>query len=310
VGAGEATPNESGLTSGRPALVSDLDRDDAEAEVGDDTEQVDVPAADEVGGSAAEAATSEPAAASGAAAGESGEAGDSGDRRESGDSGESGGGGDSAEVGDGEHVGASKASSGASKGEAAAEGSGERKAYEFGDGPAPIHTGDQQAVSAVVRPIRSASKDEKPKVAGIDSPESSPVRALRVVQDLSLDRLLGADPETREARNAKLRRAGIGVGTVALAGVLVYAVFPVRTALDQRAAIDRSHEQIEMLRRANDRLEDRAESLRTDEEIERLAREQYGLVKPGEESYGVLPPPESTTTTTSTTAPPPPTPTG
>jgi cell division protein FtsB len=169
-----------------------------------------------------------------------------------------------------------------------------------------VHTGDEPAVSAVVRPIRSIS-DAKPKGAGGDAAEpGSPVRALRIVHDLSLDRLLGADPETREARNAKLRRAGTGVGAVALAGVLVYAVFPVRTYLDQRAATDRSREQIEMLSRANDRLEDRADDLRTDDEIERLAREQYGLVKPGEESYGVLPPPETTTTTTSTTAPPPP----
>jgi cell division protein FtsB len=189
---------------------------------------------------------------------------------------------------------------------AAPAASSERKAYQFGAGPAPVHTGDEPAVSAVVRPIRSIS-DEKPKGAGDGASEpGSPVRALRIVHDLSLDRLLGADPETREARNAKLRRAGTGVGAVALAGVLVYAVFPVRTYLDQRAATDRSREQIEMLSRANDRLEDRADDLRTDDEIERLAREQYGLVKPGEESYGVLPPPETTTTTTSTTAPPPP----
>jgi Septum formation initiator len=176
---------------------------------------------------------------------------------------------------------------------------GERKAYEFGAGPAPVHTGDQR-VGASVTPLRllrgtTADSDDK----------HSAGKGLRLVPEISLDRLLGTDPETREARNAKLRKAGSGVGAVALAGVLIYAVFPVRTYLDQRAATDRSREQIEMLSRANERLEDRAESLRTDDEIERLAREQYGLVKPGEESYGVLPAPQSTTTTsTSTTAPP------
>jgi cell division protein FtsB len=66
-----------------------------------------------------------------------------------------------------------------------------------------------------------------------------------------------------------------------------------------------------MLDRENDRLEDRAESLGRDEEIERLAREDYGMVRPGEESYGVMPPPETTTTsTTSTTTPPTPPPAG
>jgi cell division protein FtsB len=39
--------------------------------------------------------------------------------------------------------------------------------------------------------------------------------------------------------------------------------------------------------------------LSTDSEIERLAREKYGLVKPGERPFVILPAP------TSTTAPPP-----
>jgi cell division protein FtsB len=42
--------------------------------------------------------------------------------------------------------------------------------------------------------------------------------------------------------------------------------------------------------------------LHTDAAIERLAREQYNLVKPGEEAYAILParPAPSTTTTTTT----------
>jgi cell division protein FtsB len=203
------------------------------------------------------------------------------------------------------------------EGDPPADETGERKAYQFGDGPAPVHTGDQQAV-ATVRPIRTAQAEKAATPDKSDGKDDSdgdpavrPATPLRIVHDLSLDRLLGADPETREARNAKLRRAGTGVGAVALAGVLIYAVFPVRTYLDQRAATDRSREQIEMLDRENDRLEDRAESLGRDEEIERLAREDYGMVRPGEESYGVMPPPETTTTsTTSTTTRPTPPPAG
>jgi cell division protein FtsB len=204
------------------------------------------------------------------------------------------------------------------EGDPPADETGERKAYQFGDGPAPVHTGDQPAVASVVRPIRTAQAEKEAtpaksdgKDASNDDPAVRPATPLRIVHDLSLDRLLGADPETREARNAKLRRAGTGVGAVALAGVLIYAVFPVRTYLDQRAATDRAREQIEMLDQENDRLEDRAESLGRDEEIERLAREDYGMVRPGEESYGVMPPPETTTTsTTSTTTPPTPPPAG
>ena len=46
-----------------------------------------------------------------------------------------------------------------------------------------------------------------------------------------------------------------------------------------------------MLRAQNAAYEERIERLQTVEEIERLAREQYNLVFPGEEAYAVLPAP-------------------
>jgi cell division protein FtsB len=108
--------------------------------------------------------------------------------------------------------------------------------------------------------------------------------------------LTAADEETRAARYARLRRLGIGVGSLALGVVLIYSVFPVRTYLDQRSATNRSEEQLDVLSEENDRLAERLERLREDEEIERLAREHYGLVLPGEEAYALTPPPEPTTT--------------
>jgi cell division protein FtsB len=129
------------------------------------------------------------------------------------------------------------------------------------------------------------------------------VGALRVVRDVGTAKLLPTDPEAREALNARLRRAGTYVGAVAVACVLIYAVFPVRTYLDQRAATRRAHERIEVISEQNDRLEERVEALGSDEVVERIAREDYGMVKPGEESYGILPPPDPSLTTTTTTAP-------
>ncbi|HEY8523570.1 MAG TPA: septum formation initiator family protein [Acidimicrobiales bacterium] len=174
-------------------------------------------------------------------------------------------------------------------------------AYRFGDGPAPVHAGGEPA-GAIVRSLRSVPAGDDGRSETGPSPV---VRAL--VHDLRLERLLGTDEASREARSAVLRRVGVGLGVAALAGVGIYAVFPVRTMLDQRAATERSREQIEMLHRENERLERRAAELRTDEEIERLAREQYGYVMPGEEPYAIFPPPEPTTTTTTppTTTPPP-----
>lgn len=79
------------------------------------------------------------------------------------------------------------------------------------------------------------------------------------------------------------------------AGLLVaFAYFtgvsPARTYLAQRASLTKAEKNLEMLSEQNDLLEKRVELLRSDAEIERLARERYNLVRPGEEAYAVLPP--------------------
>jgi cell division protein FtsB len=80
------------------------------------------------------------------------------------------------------------------------------------------------------------------------------------------------------------------VATVALA-VLVIGVFPVRTWLAQRDQTARAEQRLAALQAANDALEQRLAALDSDAEIERLAREQYGLVVPGGAAYAVLPAP-------------------
>ena len=90
----------------------------------------------------------------------------------------------------------------------------------------------------------------------------------------------------------KLRRAVWPLlGSVVLVGVLFIGVFPTRTYLAQRASISRAEEQLAVLGEQNAALQARAKELQSNAEIERLAREQYNLVKPGEEAYAVLPPP-------------------
>ena len=93
---------------------------------------------------------------------------------------------------------------------------------------------------------------------------------------------------------------------VVVVGVLFLAVFPTRTWLDQRRQRDTVAERVSVLREQNRRLQARARQLHTDAEIERLAREQYNLVRPGEEAYALLPAgpaPAPTPTTTTTTIP-------
>lgn len=80
------------------------------------------------------------------------------------------------------------------------------------------------------------------------------------------------------------------VAAVGLLVVLVYAVLPTTTWLDQREAIAQGEEELVELAEANDVLSERVTALGTEAEIERIAREDHGLVRPGEEAYAVLPP--------------------
>jgi cell division protein FtsB len=93
---------------------------------------------------------------------------------------------------------------------------------------------------------------------------------------------------------------------LAVIGLTFLAVLPTKTYLAQRRERAAVGAQLRVLANQNRRLEDQSRLLHTDAEIERLAREQYNLVLPGEEAYALLPAPvrPPTGTTTSTTAPP------
>jgi cell division protein FtsB len=79
---------------------------------------------------------------------------------------------------------------------------------------------------------------------------------------------------------------------VVVAGIVLLGVFPARTYFAQRRDLDATEARLEVLSQQNKALARQAARLHTDEEIERLAREQYNLVKPGEEAYAILPSPE------------------
>ena len=101
------------------------------------------------------------------------------------------------------------------------------------------------------------------------------------------------------------------IATIVLAVVLPLGVFPTRTWLEQREAIQTERERIAVLDRENRHLAARVGELQTDAEIERLAREQYNLVKPGEVAYAILPGPNDVQPPTSPGFPtPPPAPDG
>jgi cell division protein FtsB len=101
--------------------------------------------------------------------------------------------------------------------------------------------------------------------------------------------------EEAVARPSRVRRIGRVLGLVgggaALCALLAVTVFPTSTFLEQRSDTAEAQQRLDVLRAQNEAYEDRIDRLETPEEIERIAREQYNLVFPGEEAYAVLPAP-------------------
>ena len=86
-------------------------------------------------------------------------------------------------------------------------------------------------------------------------------------------------------------KARIAVASVVFVGFLFGAVFPTRTYVAQRREIAAATERLELFSAQNKRLQAEVERLQSDEEIERIARARFNLVKPGEEAYAIVPVP-------------------
>lgn len=106
---------------------------------------------------------------------------------------------------------------------------------------------------------------------------------------------------------AALRQRRRVLVRVLIAGMIVVAllfvfVFPARTLLSQRQKTDQQRKTLELLQHQSRKLEEESRRLQSDAEVERMAREQYGFVFPGERPFVVVPPsttaPSASTTTT------------
>ena len=86
-----------------------------------------------------------------------------------------------------------------------------------------------------------------------------------------------------------LRRLWPLLASMVLVGVFFAVILPTRTFLSQRQEMAAEQTRVAVLTRENQRLAARVRELHTDAEVERLAREQYNLVRPGEEAYAILP---------------------
>jgi cell division protein FtsB len=79
-------------------------------------------------------------------------------------------------------------------------------------------------------------------------------------------------------------------------GVVFLFVLPGRVWLAQGRASSMAHRQDSSLTRENAALAQQVAQLRNSAYLEQLARQQFGLVMPGEQAYALLPPTSPSTT--------------
>jgi cell division protein FtsB len=104
-------------------------------------------------------------------------------------------------------------------------------------------------------------------------------------------------PSTRStatpARNRRRVLVRVLLGGMVVVALLFAFVFPARTLLAQRQRSDEERDRLELLREQTHKLQQETIRLQDNAEIERIAREQYGFLLPGERPYVVVPPPTS-----------------
>ncbi len=94
------------------------------------------------------------------------------------------------------------------------------------------------------------------------------------------------------------RRPGAAVATLlflVMGAAFLTQVVPYRQILDSQRQVSSARALLAALEEDNEVLAADIAALQTDEEVEKLAREKLGYVRPGETAYVVLDPPEAET---------------
>jgi len=107
------------------------------------------------------------------------------------------------------------------------------------------------------------------------------------------------NPAATDLRHRRRMLVRVLIGAMAVVALLFVFVFPARTLLAQRHQTEKQKQTLELLHQQSRKLAEESRRLQNNAEVERMAREQYGFVYPGEHPYVVVPP--------STTSPPAPT---
>lgn len=101
-----------------------------------------------------------------------------------------------------------------------------------------------------------------------------------------------AGPPDAADTSARGRRIPVGLLLLLVVLAVVFAgVFPFRQMIAQERQVDLARAKHDALVSENRLLRDEIGVLESPQEVERIAREQYGLVNPGEVSFHVVTPP-------------------
>jgi cell division protein FtsB len=85
---------------------------------------------------------------------------------------------------------------------------------------------------------------------------------------------------------------GVWVSVVLVVGLalVLFLVLPTRTWFSQRSVADETERRLAAVQQENAALEARVRALQDPAEVERLARQTYNMVRPGEQPLSILPP--------------------
>ena len=93
----------------------------------------------------------------------------------------------------------------------------------------------------------------------------------------------------KPGRRAGRFRTVLFVVLLVIAGFIVTGVLPVGEYLERETKVAEAQAELDALGAENGALADDIDALYTEQEVERIAREQYGFVRRGEVSYVVIP---------------------
>lgn len=93
-----------------------------------------------------------------------------------------------------------------------------------------------------------------------------------------------------------VRYSIFGLAGLLVVGLLAY-FFPVRTYLEQQHRIAVAEQRLRLLDQQTSTLEAQRKRAEAPAEIVRIARDRFGMVKPGEQPWAVVPGASTTTTT-------------